>query len=124
MVVFNTANSTQNNIMKTEKIQVEKWNNFVTELYELHVNKTKNIPIQTSETIGGYGGGFANNEFYREISYFNKNTQQLISKIQWEIKNPNTIHTIEIFLYDSYGKVKTDYYARYLPYAAMPLYKH
>ena len=43
MAIFNTANSTQNNIMKTDKVQVKKWNNFVAELYELHVDKTKNI---------------------------------------------------------------------------------
>ena len=117
MAIFNTANSTQNNIMKTDKVQVKKWNNFVAELYELHVDKTKNIPILTTEIIGGYGGGFNNKEFYREISYVNKKTNKLISKIQWEVDNPNTIHTIEIFLYDTLGKIKTDFYARFLPYA-------
>ena len=117
MAFSNTAYSTQNNIMKSDKVQVKKWNNFVTELYQLHVNKTKNIPIHTTETIGGYGGGFNNKEFYREISYINKNTNKLISKIQWEVDNPNTIHTIEIFVYDARGMIKTDFYARYLPYA-------
>ena len=117
MVIFNTANATQNSMMKADKVHVKKWNNFVTELYQLHVNKTKNIPIETTETIGGYGGGFANKEFYREISYINKNTKKVISKIQWEVDNPNTIHTIEVFLYDALGKIKTDYYARFLPYA-------
>ena len=117
MSIFNTANSTQNNIMKADKVQVKKWNDFVTELYELHIDKTKNIPIRTTEIIGGYGGGFNNKEFYREISYVNKNTNKLISKIQWEVDNPNTIHTIEIFVYDARGNIKTDFYARYLPYA-------
>ena len=113
MAFSNTAYSTQNNIMKSDKVQVKKWNNFVTELYKLHVEKTKNIPIYTTEMIGGYGGGFNNKEFYREISYINKNTNKLVSKIQWEVDNPNTIHTIEIFLYDVHGNIKTDYYARY-----------
>lgn len=117
MVILSPVNATQNTIMKTDKVHVKKWNNFVSELYQLHVNKTKNIPIRTTETIGGYGGGFANKEFYREVSYINKNTNKLISKIQWEVDNPNTIHTIEIFLYDAQGKIKTDYYARFLPYA-------
>lgn len=117
MAIFNTANSTQNNTMKSDKVQVKKWNGFVAELYELHVDKTKNIPIHTTEIIGGYGGGFNNKEFYREISYINKNTNKLISKIQWEVDNPNTIHTIEIFLYNARGNIKTDFYARYLPYA-------
>lgn len=118
VVAFNPAvSATRNNTLKSDQLQVNKWNNFVAELYELHISQTKEIPVTTTEIIGGYGGGFANKRFYREISYFNKNTQRLISKIQWEINKPNTIHTIEVFLYNNQGQVKTDFYARYLPYA-------
>lgn len=109
--------ATRNNTLKSDPVQVNKWNNFVTELYQLHLSKIKKVPIKTSEITGGYGGGFANKNFYREISYFNKDTNKLISKIQWEVNRPDTIHTIEVFLYDAQGKVKTDFYARYLPYA-------
>ena len=117
-VIFNPAiSATRGNTVKSDPAQVNKWNNFVTELYELHLDLTKKAPITTTEITGGYGGGFANKNFYREISYFNKNTNKLISKIQWEIERPNTIHTIEVFLYNNQGKVKTDFYARYLPYA-------
>ena len=118
VAVFNPAvSATRNNTLKSDPVQVNKWNNFVTELYELHLNKTKKVPITTSEVTGGYGGGFANKTFYREISYFNKNTKKLISKIQWEVNRPDTIHSIEVFLYDVQGQVKIDFYARYLPYA-------
>ena len=110
-----SANS--HNTLKSNQVQVNKWNNFVSELYELHLDQTKEVPITTSEITDGYGGGFANKTFYREISYFNKNTHQLISKIQWETNQPNTIHAIEVFLYNNKGQVKTDFYARYLPYA-------
>jgi len=109
--------ATRDNTLKSDPIQIIKWNNFVSELYELHLNNIKKVPIKTSELTGGYGGGFANKNFYREISYFNKNTNKLISKIQWEVEKPDTIHTIEVFLYDNQGNVKTDFYARYLPYA-------
>ena len=109
--------ATRDNTLKSDPIQVNKWNKFVAELYELHLNKIKKVPIRTTEITGGYGGGFANKEFYREISYFNKIANRIVSKIQWEIDKPNTIHTIEVFIYDKQGKVKTDYYARYLPYA-------
>ena len=118
IAILNTAvSATRNNTLKSDPIQVTKWNNFVTELYELHLNKINKVPFTTSELTDGYGGGFANKNFYREISYFNKNTNKLISKIQWEVDNPDTIHTIEVFLYDNQGQVKTDFYARYLPYA-------
>lgn len=101
--------ATRDNTLKSDPIQVNKWNNFVSELYELHLNNIKKVPIKTSEITGGYGGGFANKNFYREISYFNKNTNKLISKIQWEVNKPNTIHTIEVFLYDDQEQVKTDF---------------
>lgn len=118
IAVLNAAvSATRNNTLKSDPVQVSKWNNFVTELYELHLNKINNVPFTTSEVTDGYGGGFANKNFYREISYFNKNTGKLISKIQWEVDKPDTIHTIEVFLYDNKGQVKTDFYARYLPYA-------
>lgn len=118
VIASNPASSaTRNNTLKADQGQVNKWNNFVKELYELHLHQTKEVPIITKEITGGYGGGFANKKFYREISYFNKNTNKLISKIQWEIKRPNTIHSIEVFLYNNKNQVKTDFYARYLPYA-------
>ena len=116
-IIHPVISTTRDNTLKSDPVQVNKWNNFVTELYKLHLDKIKNVPIRTSEIIDGYGGGFANKRFYREISYFNDNTNKLISKIQWEINRPDTIHTIEVFLYDKQGQVKTDFYARYLPYA-------
>ncbi|MFK5915418.1 MAG: tetratricopeptide repeat protein [Woeseiaceae bacterium] len=116
--IFNSAYSkSNNNSMKSDQVQVNRWNNFVDELHQLHIEQTNKSPIKTTETIGGYGGGFANNKFYKEISYFNKNTNKLISIIQWEIESPKKIHTIEVFLYNKEGKVKTDFYARHLPYA-------
>lgn len=117
VTINSTIAATRDNTLKSDPVQVDKWNSFVSELYELHLYQTRKFPFTTSEIIGGYGGGFANKKFYREISYINKKTHKLISKIQWEIKQPNTIHSIEVFLYNNQGQVKTDFYARYLPYA-------
>lgn len=58
------ASATRDNTIKYDPVQVNKWNNFVAELYELHLNQTKKVPITTSEATGGYGGGFANKNFY------------------------------------------------------------
>lgn len=115
---FSPAYSKNNNTtMKSDSIQINKWNDFVKELHQLHIQQINKKPIKTTEKIGGYGGGFANKKFYKEVSYYNKNTNKLISIIQWEIEKPKNIHTIEVFLYDKQGEIKTDYYARYLPYA-------
>ena len=115
--IQSTIAVTQHNSMKEDKKQVRNWNNFVTELYHLHISETNKVDIKTNETIGGYGGEFSDKQFYREISYYNKANNNLISKIQWEVKNPDRIHTIEVFLYNDKNQVKTDFYARFLPYA-------
>lgn len=115
-MLFNPALAKNNyNTLKSDQTQVNQWNNFVRELYQLHLDLTKNIEVDTKEVNGGYGGSFANTNFYREVSYINKKSHQLISKIQWEIANPDTIHTIEVYLYDKKGNIKTDFYARFLP---------
>ncbi len=55
-ILTNTAfASTRYNTVKTDQIQVNKWNNFVTELYQLHLNLIKRAPVKTSELSGGYG---------------------------------------------------------------------
>lgn len=103
--------------LKVDNIQVNNWNAFVTELYQLHTHLINNVPIMTRSSTGGYGGLFANKNFYREISYFNTDSNKIISKIQWQIDKPETIHAIEVYLYNKQGQVKTDYYARFLPTA-------
>lgn len=115
--IKSTIAVTQHNSIKEDKKQIRNWNDFVTDLYHLHLSETKKVDIKTNETIGGYGGEFSDKQFYREISYYNVENNNLISKIQWEVKNPDRIHTIEVFLYNDKNQVKTDYYARFLPYA-------
>jgi tetratricopeptide (TPR) repeat protein len=117
LTFFITLNSAFSATLKEDKAQVTSWNTFASELYQLHLNLTQPHPILTTEETGGYGGGLANKNFYREVSYFNKDTKKIISKIQWEIKNPDSIHAIEVYLYNKSGQVKTDFYARYLPYS-------
>lgn len=116
-ILLNSAfAATQDNRLKEDKAQVTNWNNFISELYQLHLDMTQRFPVSTSEITGGYGGTHANKYFYRETSYFNRANKRLISKIQRETASPDTIHSIEVFLYDAQGRVKTDFYARYLPY--------
>lgn len=118
LMLFNPVLAKNNdNILKSDQTQVNQWNNFVRELYQLHLALTENIDIETKAVNGGYGGSVANQNFYKEVSYFNRKSQQLISKIQWEVAHPDTIHAIEVNLYDKNGNIKTDFYARFLPYA-------
>jgi tetratricopeptide (TPR) repeat protein len=54
-------------------------------------------------------------EFYREIKYYDEKTGRLLSTIQWEKAHPDTIHTIQVYFYDSQGRVSLDYVAAFYP---------
>lgn len=95
--------------------QAVTWNRFVDNLYKLHKHIISNFPIRTEEEMGGYGGYIDDPQFYREVRYYNAKNGRLMSKIQWERKNPKQIHTIELFIYDTKGRVIRDYTASFLP---------
>jgi len=100
--------------MAVDGKQVAQWNRFADSLYALHQSFIDNATVQTKEEKGGYGG-IAAGDFYTEVSYYDKNTGLLLSKIQWELERPDVIHNIEIFIYEQ-GRLVRDYYAGYLPH--------
>jgi len=101
--------------MRVDTKQVKQWNRFADSLYELHNRILKSTVIRTEEEVGGYGG-VTGGDYYNEVRYYDRNSGLLLSKVQWELKQPDVIHNIEIFIYDSEGKLIRDYYAGYLPH--------
>jgi len=100
--------------MKADIKQVKQWNLFADSIYNLHKAQIENTPIRTEEEVGGYGGVNAG-DFYKEVRYYNKDTGQLLSTIQWELERPDVIHSIEVFVY-KHDRVHLDYSATYLPH--------
>ena len=98
--------------MAEDKQHINTWNQFAERLYILHQHQMAQHETVTQESSGGYAG---NPEFYREVKYFDKKSNRLLSRILWEIKNPGQIHEIEIFVYDNNGRLKRDYLAAFLP---------
>lgn len=94
---------------------VDRWNKFVEDLFSLHQHIIKNQNIYTRESKGGYGGVTNDPEFYREVRHYDKKTDKLLSNIKWENKNPEDIHSIDIYIYDDKGRIIRDYSAYYLP---------
>lgn len=92
--------------------QVREWNRFADRLHAVHRAFLRSYEIRTEEEIGGYAG---QPDFYREVSYFDAETDRLLSRIRWERENPDTIHVIELFFYDAQGRVTRDYSAAFLP---------
>jgi hypothetical protein len=96
--------------LKQDNIHIRTWNNFATNILKLHESLIAEQPIHKTTQLGGYAG---RKEFYVEEQYFLKDN--LISIIQWEKNNPETMHAIELFIYDDKNRVIRDYTAAYLP---------
>lgn len=101
--------------MKEDPEHVRTWNAFADALFALHRHRLAGRKVRTEESTGGYGGSVGDPAFYREVEYFDAVSGQLLSRIQWERKNPDAIHVIEVFIYDDRGRVTRDYLAAYLP---------
>ncbi len=109
---FSVQAESKNENMKQDNVHVKHWNLFATRLYKMHLYYLANYKTYTTERIDGYSGS---PKFYREISYFDSASKRLLSKIQWVIKYPGRVHTIEIYVYDKNGRLQRDYLAAYLP---------
>lgn len=95
--------------------QVSVWNRFVDSLVDLHEKGIAGREIRTSELTGGYGGEFAKGFTYREVSYHDAKSGQLLSRIRHEENKPEKIQVIDVYIYDATGRVVRDYTAMYLP---------
>jgi len=108
--VINAKNS--KSAMSVDNQQINAWNQFADRLYILHQHQIAQNAISQSESTGGYMG---NGEFYREVKFTDKKSGRLLSRVLWEIENPDQIHEIEVFVYDDNGRLKRDYLAAFLP---------
>lgn len=99
--------------MKEDGMHVKSWNHFADLLLLLHNKKIANKQIKQTEQSGGYSDS---PNHYREVSYVDMSNGHLLSVIQWEVRKPEVVHSIEIYVYDDKGRVTRDYLAAYLPF--------
>ena len=102
----------QQSSISSNKEHVSAWNQFAHRLYILHQHQISGKEIYQKSSKGGYMGA---GDFYREIKYYDKKSNLLLSRVLWEIENPEQIHEIEVFVYDNNGKLKRDFLAAFLP---------
>jgi len=89
----------------------ERWNRYADKMLELHKKIIGEHDIRTTEELGGY---FRQPEFYKDIKYYDKKTDRLLSRVQWEVKNPKLVHSMEIYIHNKAGQVVRDYGVAYL----------
>lgn len=107
--MFSVANATE--AMKGDNKHVRVWNKFANDSLSLHKKLTNGKNLQVKTSIGGYANV---KDFYIEHRYFDKG--KLISQVQWEKENLKILHTIEVYVHDTKGRVIRDYTAAYLPF--------
>lgn len=99
--------------LREDKEHVSSWNHFADACLDAH-----NKIIQThddlvkKEKLGGY---YNKPEFYREVTYTDKKTGLVKSRVQWETENPDNVHVMELFYHDDKGRVERDYTVAFLP---------
>ena len=112
ILTFNISPATGNPSVQVDNDMVNKWNQFVRNIYQLHIKQTKNKEINTSKRLGGY---YRQPDFFKEIKFTDKNSNILISRIEWETRQPDKIHSIEVRVHDNNNKIIREYSASYLP---------
>ena len=98
--------------MKEDNVHVRTWNKFAADCLALNKQLLAQIPHTEKTSLGGYAGM---PEFYKEVTYYDKRNNKLISRVQWEREDPEQLHTIEVYVRDKQGRVIRDYTAAYLP---------
>lgn len=98
--------------MQEDRQQVRGWTRFFNSLVKTHHWYQQNRSLRQVTADGGYA---THPDFYREVSYFDGDSDRLLSRIRWTKDKPDEIHMIEIFVYDAQGRVSRDYLAAWLP---------
>ena len=93
----------------------ERWTRFAQSLERLHQKRLDGMNISTETRVGGYGGIKANQAFYTETRYTDRDTGRLLAVMQRENNPAALLHTIELYVYDEQGRLAREYVAAYLP---------
>ena len=99
--------------LRADKREVKAWNDFANRLYGLHKALIARRGVRTESSRGGFA---EQPDVYTETRYFDKQSNQLLTRIQRMNDNPKLIQLIEINIYDNTGRVARDYLAAYLPF--------
>lgn len=89
----------------------ERWNLFADRLLKLHKKIINENNVRVAEKLGGYHN---RPDFFKDVQYIDRKTNRLLSRVLWETRNPELVHSMEIYYYDKQGRVIRDYGVSYL----------
>jgi len=100
-----------------DKDHVAVWNRFADNVYALHRRGLVGRQVRETVTTGEYNGMAAEGQFYRDVTYTDARTGQLLSRVRTDRDHPETRQIIEAYVWGQDGRVARDYIAMYLPWA-------
>lgn len=111
LLSFNLLASNINSV-QVDNTRADQWNAFVDKTYQLHLRQITDRNISTKKRSGSY---HRLPDFFQEVKFFDKESNSLLSRIEWETKQPDKIHSIEVIVHDKDKKIIREYSASYLP---------
>ena len=112
MVTGFTSSASSNESVQVDNQRANQWNTFVDDVYQLHLKQIENKKIATTNRSGSY---HRLPDFFQEIKFLDTSRNLLLSKIEWETKRPDKIHSIEVRVHDDNNNIIREYSASYLP---------
>lgn len=100
--------------IKPNEDHISRWNWFVDAVYALHKKQIKGKDIKTETTSGGYA---RLPEFYQSKKFIDKKTGRHLSTVMRETKNPDLIHSIEVYVYDKKNRIIRDFAGSFLTHS-------
>lgn len=91
---------------------VKTWNEFSDKLLAMHNELVKTRDLKVTTRIGGYRG---KPKFYKEYTYVDPKTGHVVTRIHRELKHPENLHVLEVFIYNDKDQLTRDYTVAFLP---------
>lgn len=113
LILSHLGHASNSESVKEDQKTVKAWNDFVADIYQLHLEQIKNRKIKTQVRSGGY---YKLPYFFQEIKFYDNCSDKMLSKLEWETRNPDKLHAIEVYVHDKKQRVVRDYSASYLPH--------
>jgi hypothetical protein len=114
LIAINPASASSYEVLThSSNERAQKWKIFGEKVYQLHEKQLTGRSIQETREPGGYK---KYPDSYVEVSYYDKASGLLLSRIKWRTDQPDKVHTIEVFVYDEKQQLVRDYTVAYIAF--------
>jgi len=103
--------------LKPDFVMAAAWNRFADQTLALHQQQLAGKRLKETVEEARYGGEMARHYSYREVTYTDAKTGQLLGRLRTNARDMDEVQSAEVYVYDEQGRVLRDYAFIYLPWA-------